>query len=59
MSNDKKGKVGRPAKEHVKVSYTLDKALAERFAEFCERTDRTKTRVIESALEEYMDKYDK
>ena len=56
---EKTKKPGRPPKEHVKVSYTLDKNLAERFADFCARTDRTKTRVIESALEEYMDKYDK
>ncbi len=47
-------KTGRPAKDCVKVSYTLDRDVADKLKEFCEKTGRTKTRVIELAIMEFI-----
>lgn len=46
----------RPAKDSVKVSYTLDREIAKRLEQFCEETGRTKTKVVEMAIQEFIDK---
>ena len=49
----------RPAKDSVKVSYTLERKIAEELERFCEETGRTKTKVIELAIMEYIKKHAK
>lgn len=38
----------------IKVSYVLDGKVAEALDKFCEETGRTKTKVVELALNEYI-----
>lgn len=49
-----KNSVGRPPKASVKVSYTLDAEVAKALEKFCNETGRTKTRVVELAVMDYI-----
>ena len=49
--------MARPSKDGSKRSFYLDKELEKEFEVFCEKTGRTKTKVVELALREYMDKH--
>lgn len=40
----------------VKVSYVLEKTVAEALEKFCEETGRTKTKVVELAILEFIEK---
>ena len=52
-----KNKVGRPAKDGIKMGFLIEKNLANEFNEFCDKSARNKTKTVEQALREYMDKY--
>ena len=41
----------------VKVSYILEKDVAESLEKFCEETGRTKTKVVELAIQEFIDNH--
>ena len=47
----------RQKKDSVKVSYTLERRIVDEMELFCEKTGRTKTKVIEIALEEYLKRH--
>lgn len=49
--------MGRPSKECVRVSYSLDKQIADSLDRFCNDTGRTKTKVVEMAITEFIEKY--
>ena len=46
-----------PAKDGVKTNFLMEKKIAEDLKEYCERTGRTKTKVIEMAVREYRDRH--
>ena len=45
-------------KDGTKVSYVLDRKIAEALDKFCEETGRTKTKVVELAIMEYIDRHE-
>lgn len=45
------------AKDGIKVCYILERKVAEALDEFCLETGRTKTRVIELAVIEYIKRH--
>lgn len=47
----------REKKDGTKVSYIIDSSLLSELKEFCERTGRTKTKVIELAIRKYLDEH--
>lgn len=49
--------MAKEAKDGMKATYFLDKKLVAELSEFCERTGRTKTKVVEIALKEYLLKH--
>lgn len=49
--------MSRQKKDCVKVSYTLDRQIAELLERFCRDTGRTKTKVIEMAILDFVDKH--
>lgn len=56
-NNRPKKTVGRPAKESARRSFSIALDLSDRFDEFCDKTGRNKTRIVELALEEYMNNH--
>lgn len=44
-------------KDGIKVSYVLDRKTAEALDKFCEETGRTKTKVVELAINEFIKKH--
>lgn len=52
-------KMGRPKKDGVKVNFYLDKELMEKLEEYSEETGRTKTKVLEMAIKEFLEKHSK
>ena len=46
-----------PAKDGVKTNFLMEKTIAEELKEYCERTGRTKTKVIEIAVKEFLEKH--
>lgn len=44
-------------KDGIKVSYVLDRKTAEALDKFCEETGRTKTKVVELAIMEFIKKH--
>lgn len=51
---ENKKSVGRPQKDGVRHSFILERSLSEKFDKFCYDTARSKTRVVEQAIDEYM-----
>lgn len=49
--------MARPKKEGVKVSYVLEKHIAEALDKFCDETGRSKTKVIELAVKEFIENH--
>ena len=49
--------MSRTPKDSIKVSYTLDRKVAESLEKFCVDTGRTKTKVVELAITEFIEKY--
>ena len=50
-------KIPREAKEGIKVNYNLEKQLVDELNEFCDKTGRTKTKVVEMAIRDFLDKH--
>ena len=46
--------MGREKRNAKKVSYNLDNELLARLKEYCRKTGRYETRVIEMAIEEFL-----
>lgn len=46
--------MGREKRNAKKVSYNLDNELLAKLKEYCKKTGRYETRVIEMALEEFL-----
>jgi len=44
-------------KDIVKVNYSMDRSVADALEEFCDRTARTKTKVVELAIMEYIERH--
>jgi len=44
-------------KDGKKVNYVLDRDVAEALEEFCEKTGRTMTKVVELAIEKYIEEH--
>ena len=51
--------MARESKNGRKVTYIIQKELLKELEEFCERTGRTKTKVVELALKKYLDEHKK
>ena len=51
------GRVMKEKKDGIKVNYILDRRIAEALEEFCEKTGRTKTKVVELALEKFIEEH--
>ena len=49
--------MAKEKKDGVKVNYMLERDLAESLDEFCERTGRTRTKVVEMAIRDYLEKH--
>lgn len=49
--------MGREKRNAKKVSYNLDNELLARLKEYCRKTGRYETRVIEIALKEFFEKH--
>lgn len=49
--------MARETKDGIKTNYYLDKKLVHDLKAFCDRTGRTKTKVVEIAIREYLDKH--
>lgn len=49
--------MAREKKDIVKVNYSMDRSVAEALDEFCEKTARTKTKVVELAIKEYIERH--
>lgn len=52
MAKEKKAK-----KDGVRVNYYLEKQIIDDLDKFCERTGRTKTKVVEIAIKEYLERH--
>lgn len=48
---------GRVPKDGIKKTFYIKKDIVEQFESFCEKTARSKTKVVEVALVEYMEKH--
>lgn len=46
--------MSRTPKDSIKVSYTLDRKVAESLEKFCKDTGRTKTKVVELAITDFI-----
>jgi len=46
-----------PSKDGVKTNFLMERSIAEKLKEYCERSGRTKTKVIEMALKEFLEKH--
>lgn len=49
--------MARETKDGIKQNFLLEKSLVEDLKEFCDRTGRTKTKVVEIAIREYLGKH--
>lgn len=49
--------MARELKDGVRETYYLEKELAEKLKNFCEATGRTKTKVVEFAIRDYLEKH--
>ena len=48
-----------PAKDGVKTNFLMERSIADRLKEYCDKTGRTKTKVIEMALTEFLERHKK
>ena len=49
--------MAKEKKDIVKVNYSMERSVAEALDEFCEKTARTKTKVVELAIKEYLERH--
>ncbi len=49
--------MAREKRDATKVSYMIDNELLKQLEDFCERTGRTKTKVIEMAISLYLEEH--
>ena len=49
--------MANPRKDGIKVSFVLEREIMEATEKFCDDTGRTKTKVIEMALKEFLEKH--
>ena len=49
--------MAKKKRDATKVSFLLDNQLIKRLEEFCQKTGRTKTKVIEMAILQFLEKY--
>lgn len=49
-------RTGRPRKDAIKISLRMEREIAEMLNRFCADTARQKTRVIELAVKDYIEK---
>ena len=49
--------MAREKRDATKVSYMIDNELLKQLEDFCERTCRTKTKVIEMAISLYLEEH--
>lgn len=49
--------MSREKKDGIKTNYYLDKDVVDALTEFCKRTARTKTKVVELAILEYLENH--
>ena len=49
--------MAREKRDATKVSYLIDNTILKQLEDFCERTGRTKTKVIEMALVLYLNEH--
>ncbi len=47
-----------PAKDGVKTNFLMEKKIAEKLKEYCEKTGRTKTKAIEMAVKEFLERHE-
>ena len=50
--------MAREKKDGVRTNYYLEKKLIEKLDAFCKRTGRTKTKVVEIAIKEYLERHE-
>lgn len=49
--------MAREKRDATKVSYIIDNELLEKLDEFCQRTGRTKTKVVEMAIKQFLEEH--
>ena len=49
--------MARQKKDGTKVTYVIENTLLEEMEKFCEETGRTKTKVVEMAIREFLEKH--
>ena len=49
--------MARPKKDGTKATYIIENTILEELEEFCERTGRTKTKVVELAIKDYLENH--
>ena len=49
--------MAKEKRDATKVSYIIDNEILKNLEEFCEKTGRTKTKVIEIALRKYLEEH--
>ena len=49
--------MAKEKRDATKVSYMIDNKLLKQLEDFCERTGRTKTKVIEMAIKLYLEEH--
>ncbi len=49
--------MAKEKRDATKVSYIIDNEILRELEDFCERTGRTKTKVIELALRKYLEEH--
>jgi len=50
----KGGAMSREVKDGVRHNFIIEKEISDELVDFCKRTGRTKTKVVEIAIKEYL-----
>ena len=50
--------MAREVKDGVRHNFIIEKEISEELVDFCKRTGRTKTKVVEIAIKEYLEKHE-
>ena len=49
--------MSRETKDGIRHNFIIEKGISEELVDFCKRTGRTKTKVVEIAIKEYLEKH--
>lgn len=49
--------MSREVKDGVRHNFIIEKEISDELVDFCKRTGRTKTKVVEIAIKEYLTKH--